>query len=155
RLLSGTCSATYTAAPPYSPPSASPCSRRRTRRISGAATPIVAYVGVRPMRNVDSPMIVSVTKEGVLAANQVADSAEDDRAEGAHQKASGEQRPVFDGRPGRAVRGKHQLRQDGVQAAEDVEVVPLDHRAQSRGEDDPFDRVVAALVHQSSSCDYI
>ena len=39
---SGACSATYTAAPPYSPPSARPCSRRRVTRMIGAATPIVA-----------------------------------------------------------------------------------------------------------------
>src|SRR5215470_9454964 len=52
RLLSGACSATYVAAPPYSPPSARPCTSLRATRISGAANPTEAYVGRNPTSTV-------------------------------------------------------------------------------------------------------
>ena len=42
RLPCGAYSAAEVAAPPYSPPSANPCSMRRTIKITGAATPIEA-----------------------------------------------------------------------------------------------------------------
>jgi hypothetical protein len=42
RLPCGACSATYVAAPPYSPPSARPCNRRRRMRMTGAAMPMRA-----------------------------------------------------------------------------------------------------------------
>jgi hypothetical protein len=42
RRCVGEYSATYVAAPPYSPPSARPCNSRSTSTISGAAAPMVA-----------------------------------------------------------------------------------------------------------------
>ncbi|MNE39539.1 hypothetical protein D3C80_1334990 [compost metagenome] len=41
RLLAGACSATYVAAPPYSPPRASPCTNLRISTRIGAAYPIL------------------------------------------------------------------------------------------------------------------
>ena len=38
----GACSATYVAAPPYSPPNAKPCNNRSTNTMIGAAKPIVS-----------------------------------------------------------------------------------------------------------------
>src|SRR5215475_4109779 len=55
RLLSGACSATYVAAPPYSPPSARPWTSRSVTIRMGASQPIDEYVGRRPTANVDAP----------------------------------------------------------------------------------------------------
>ncbi len=77
-------------------------------------------------------------EEGVLAPDQVADAPEHQRAEGPHQEA---------GRVGgecrqqrrrvvalRKEEGREERRQRGVE----VEVVPLENRAQGRSEDDSF-----------------
>ena len=54
--------------------------------MTGAATPIVAYAGSTPTRAVDTPMITMVIEERVLAADQVAEPAEHQRAERPHAK---------------------------------------------------------------------
>ena len=46
--------------PPHSPPTAAPCSSRRTVSSSGAAIPIVAYTGSTPINAVQIPMISRV-----------------------------------------------------------------------------------------------
>src|SRR5579862_3689000 len=56
RLPCGACSATYVAAPPYSPPSASPCTSLNVTSRMGAAQPIASYLGRKPTRHVDPPM---------------------------------------------------------------------------------------------------
>jgi hypothetical protein len=77
-------------------------------------------------------------EEGVLAADEVADAAEHQRAEGAHQKArrEGEQREDV---ARRRVEGGEELRPDhrGERAVE-VEVVPLEDGAERRSEDHPL-----------------
>jgi len=76
-------------------------------------------------------------EEGVLAAHAVADAAEQQRPEGPDQEAHGKERH-------RAQEGCHRVglleELDGEhrsQAAEDVEVVPLDDVPNRRGGDDP------------------
>src|ERR1700691_6404766 len=56
RRWSGECSATYTAAPPYSPPRASPCNKRRLISRIGAAIPMREYPGSNPTVRVASPI---------------------------------------------------------------------------------------------------
>ena len=62
RLPAGACSATYVAAPPYSPPSARPWAIRSTTRHTGAQKPIVAYVGSTPTSAVARPITTIVTR---------------------------------------------------------------------------------------------
>ena len=75
-------------------------------------------------------------QEGVFAANHVAQTAEHQRAEGTHDEAGrkGEQRE--DERGGRIQPTEELLGDDGRQGAVEVEVVPLEHGAERRGEDD-------------------
>ena len=49
---SGTCSETKTQAPGTSPPTAAPCSTRNNSSSSGAAMPMLAWVGSRPISRV-------------------------------------------------------------------------------------------------------
>ena len=50
RFFSLTCSAAIKVAPAHSPPTARPWMTRSRTRSSGAAMPMVWYVGIRPMR---------------------------------------------------------------------------------------------------------
>ncbi len=61
RFFSSPCSAAISTAPPHSPPTAKPWSSRQTSSRIGAATPIVAYVGSRPIAKVATPIIISAT----------------------------------------------------------------------------------------------
>ncbi|KAF1051186.1 MAG: hypothetical protein GAK34_01604 [Delftia tsuruhatensis] len=53
-------------APPHSPPRPMPWATRNSSSRMGAATPICACVGSRPIRKVDTPMIISVTTRMLL-----------------------------------------------------------------------------------------
>ncbi|OLT47869.1 hypothetical protein BJF85_14720 [Saccharomonospora sp. CUA-673] len=66
RRRSSPCSDTISTAPPHSPPTAKPCTRRRNTSSIGAATPIVAYVGNRPMRNVATPISIRLSTSSFL-----------------------------------------------------------------------------------------
>ena len=46
--------------PPHSPPTPRPCATRSSTSSTGARTPIEAYVGRQPIRNVPTPMRSSV-----------------------------------------------------------------------------------------------
>ena len=60
RRRSGAYSVTNVVAPAYSPPVEKPCSSLSTTRTIGANTPIVAYAGSTPIRNVDAAIMISV-----------------------------------------------------------------------------------------------
>ena len=71
-----------------------------------------------------------VIEEGVFAADHVAEPAEDQRAERAHRKAGGKgQQREDEADIGRHV-GEEVLREKGAERAVDVEVIPLEHRAE-------------------------
>ncbi len=53
-------------APPHSPPRPSPWTNRSATSTIGAHTPIVAWVGIRPIANVAMPIISSVTTRTFL-----------------------------------------------------------------------------------------
>src|SRR4029453_12028572 len=55
RDLLGLCSATSSTAPPHSPPTAKPCTKRRNTSRAGAQYPICANVGRQPIANVETP----------------------------------------------------------------------------------------------------
>ena len=75
-------------------------------------------------------------EKGALPPDQVADPAEEERAERPHDEAHGKRREVGDQRQ-RVIARRIEERRDGRgQAAEDVEVVPLDHGADGRRRDD-------------------
>jgi hypothetical protein len=57
RLFLGACSTAISTAPPHSPPTPMPCTKRRVTSRIGAITPIDANVGRQPIRNVAVPMI--------------------------------------------------------------------------------------------------
>src|SRR3989454_9479721 len=76
-------------------------------------------------------------EEGVLAAHDVADAAEDERSERADEEARGEGADRLDERASGGA-GREELdRQERGQAPEDVEVVPLDDIPNGCGDDDP------------------
>ena len=74
-------------------------------------------------------MIRIVIEEGVLAADEVAEPAEDERAERTHEEAGGESEQRED--VARRFRiGREELRADDRgQRAVQIEVVPLEDRA--------------------------
>ena len=59
RLPRGANSVISDTAPPYSPPANSPCRMRSPVMISGAAMPILAYTGTRPMAAVARVIIIN------------------------------------------------------------------------------------------------
>ena len=61
RLPLRECSSDISAAPPHSPPTAIPCTTRSSTSRMGAAAPIWAYVGSRPIRVEATPMMDMVT----------------------------------------------------------------------------------------------
>src|SRR6185436_14342454 len=75
-------------------------------------------------------------KEGVLPSHQVADAAEDERAEWSHQKAGGIRGEGGKQRRGLVAGREEQRREERREHRVQVEVVPLEYRAEGRGEDD-------------------
>ena len=74
-------------------------------------------------------------EEGVFAADEIAEPAEDQRAERADQEAGGEGEQRED--VGRRLRElAEELRaDDGREGAVEIEIIPFEDRAQRRGED--------------------
>ncbi|MCY1364740.1 hypothetical protein D9M69_515580 [compost metagenome] len=72
----------------------------------------------------------------MLAPDHVPQPAEHDGAERPHGEARGESEEGEDEGGGLVDAGEEVLRDDRRQGAVQVEVVPLEHRAQGRGEDD-------------------
>jgi len=60
RLPSEPYSTASTAAPPHSPPTATPCRNRRTSSVIGAATPMTDAPGSAPIATVEKPISSSV-----------------------------------------------------------------------------------------------
>src|SRR4051812_49156362 len=78
-------------------------------------------------------------QEGVLAADQVAEAAEEQRAEWPDGEAGGEGEQGEDERRRRIDAGEELRGEDRRERAVDVEVVPLEHGTERRGEyDHPF-----------------
>jgi len=75
-------------------------------------------------------------EERVLATDDVADTSEEQRSERPDDKPDRECREVSDISEGVVARRIKQRRDDAGKAAEDVEVVPLDHRPDRRCTDD-------------------
>lgn len=66
RRPTGACSTTIVAAPPISPPTNRPCSMRMRISRIGAAAPIAASDGIRPIAAVDRPIPITVTSSVTL-----------------------------------------------------------------------------------------
>ncbi len=81
-------------------------------------------------------------EERVLAADQVADPTEEQRAERPDDKADRERRQVGNQRQGLVALGIEQRCDDGGETSKNIEVVPLDHRSDGRGGDHFGDAVV-------------
>ena len=75
-------------------------------------------------------------EEGVFAADQVAQAAEHQGAERAHQEARGVGGEGRQQRRRLVARRKEQGREERRQGGVEIEVVPLEHGAERRGEDD-------------------
>ena len=73
-------------------------------------------------------------KKRVLAAHQVPDTAEKQRAERPHDEPDGERGKIGNVRESLVARRIEFLREHCCEAAEDKKVVPLDHRAGGGGE---------------------
>src|SRR5687767_389649 len=68
-------------------------------------------------------------EERVLPADEISDAAEDDRAERTHGETSRKCAEGVKEAGGRVVLRKEESRHDCRETSENVEVVPLDHRA--------------------------
>ena len=77
-------------------------------------------------------------QEGVLAADHVAEAAEDQRAERPHQEAGGVGGEGGQQGGGVVALGKEQRGEERRQGGVQIKVVPLEHGAQRGGEDDSF-----------------
>ena len=75
-------------------------------------------------------------QEGVFAADQVADAAEHEGAERAHQEAGGVGGEGREQRRRVVARREEQRREERRQRGVEIEVVPLEDGAERRGEDD-------------------
>jgi hypothetical protein len=74
-------------------------------------------------------------EEGVFAADEVTDAAEDERAERAHQEAGGVGRKRRQQRRGVISGWKEQRGEEGCQRGVEIEVVPFEYGAERGGED--------------------
>ena len=84
-------------------------------------------------------------EERALAAEAVADDAEDQRAQRTEGEAGGEQRERGDQRRRRLEAGEEDIGDDRREAAEDEEVVPFERGARRRGDDDARHRPGLAI----------
>ncbi len=75
-------------------------------------------------------------QEGVLAADAVAEAAEEGRAERTHEEAGSERQQGEDHARGFIDATEELLGDDGRERAVQEEVIPLEDRAEARGEDD-------------------
>src|SRR5215475_4622078 len=75
-------------------------------------------------------------QKGMFAADQVADPTEEERAEGPDEEADREGRQVGQVSEGGISRRVELQGQDGGEAAENEDVVPLDYRSYRRRQDD-------------------
>ena len=66
RLPGGAFSIARSTAPPHSPPRPRPCPNRQVASRSGAATPMLAYVGSTPIATVEMPIVRSAATSVVL-----------------------------------------------------------------------------------------
>jgi hypothetical protein len=69
-------------------------------------------------------------EEGVLAADQITDPAEHERAERPDQEARGVGRERREQRRGVVPLGEEQRREERRERGVEIEVVPLEHRAE-------------------------
>src|SRR5690606_10248547 len=74
-------------------------------------------------------------EEGVLAPDEIADPAEHDRPERSHREPGGERGEREDEPRGLVDPGEELRRDDRGEQAVEVEVVPLEHRAERRRRD--------------------
>ncbi len=75
-------------------------------------------------------------EEGVFAADEIAEAAEDQCAEGADQEARGVGGEGRQQRCGIVTRGEEQRRKERRQRCVEIEIVPFENRAQGRREND-------------------
>ena len=88
------------------------------------------------MKKVPTPISVMVMRKVYLRPIEVAEPAEEQRAERAHRKTGGEGEQREDESRRRIDAGKELRGQNGRQRAVDIEVVPLEYCAERRSEDD-------------------
>ena len=75
-------------------------------------------------------------QEGVLAADAVAETAEEGRTERTHEEAGGKRQQGEDHARGLIDATEELLGNDGGERAVQEEVIPLEDRTEARGEDD-------------------
>ena len=135
RLPGGAFSIASSTAPPHSPPSPRPWPKRHNASSSGAAMPIDAYVGSRPIDTVDSPIVSSAATSVALRPMRSPKWPNSAEPIGRAKKRDRERRERLQRRR-RGVGGREeQLRkhQDGGGRV-DVEVEELDRGADQAGE---------------------
>src|SRR5260221_5802319 len=86
-------------------------------------------------------------EEGVLAADEIPDAPEHDRAEGPHEEARGIGRERRKQRRGVVTLGEEQRREERREGGVQVEVVPLEYRPE-RGSEDYLALLLDCALHR-------
>src|SRR2546425_7395893 len=121
----------------------------------GAAKPSEAYVGMKPTSTVDTPMTTIVTRKVYFRPDEVTDPTEDQRSERPDQEAGGIGAERAQQRGRLVARREEQPREERCEDRVQIEVVPLEDRADRRRNDDAafFGRAHDALAGHHS-CGY-
>src|SRR5262249_23138397 len=90
-------------------------------------------------------------QKGVFTSDQIADATKEERPERSHKESDGEGGKVRDESKRRVPGWIELLRQDYRKASKNIEVIPLDHRADRRGQNHTPD----AVLRGSANCDCI
>ena len=147
RRPSGACSRLSELAPACSPEAASPCSSRSATSSTGAHTPMSAYVGRQPTRNVAGAHQGHRQHENALASVPVAEMAHEQRAHRPRDVRDpvGRKRQQ---RPGRRTGGgkEHLAEHERGRRAVDEEVVVLQDAADPAGQRRPPRRLAPRSV---------
>ena len=140
RLPSGAFSTAIRAAPPHSPPSPTPCTKRKAASAQRREHARACVRRQRADQRRRQPHGQHGRDERRFASDPIAEMAEQERAHGPREKGEAEgQIGVERLRLGRRFRKEHRPEHERRRGAEDIEVVELDRRADEARERDLAD----------------
>src|SRR6267378_3069627 len=116
-----------------------PLQRANKNENHGRNPPTRLEAGKKPNQGCGAAHNAERHEKSVLAANQIADAAKEQRPERPHHEADSERGKISDVREGLIPGRIKFLGENGGKAAKDKKVVPLDHRAGGRSKNNAPD----------------